>query len=43
VLRLGPRGFVGQVLFAGGATDGCATGCSDHSHGHGDAPGASRD
>jgi uncharacterized protein len=37
VLRLGPRGFVGQVLFPRGDEDGCATGGGGHSHGHGDA------
>lgn len=37
VLRVGPRGFVGQVLFPRGDEDGCATGGSRHSHGHGDA------
>ena len=36
VLRLGPRGFVGQVLFPRGDEDGGATG-GGHSHAHGDA------
>jgi uncharacterized membrane protein YraQ (UPF0718 family) len=36
VLRLGPRGFVGQVLFPRGDADGCAGG-GGHSHAHGDA------
>jgi uncharacterized membrane protein YraQ (UPF0718 family) len=37
VLRLGPRGFVGQVLFPRGDEDGRPTGGSGHSHAHGDA------
>jgi uncharacterized membrane protein YraQ (UPF0718 family) len=37
VLRLGPRGFIGQVLFPRGDADGCATGSSGHAHAHGDA------
>jgi uncharacterized membrane protein YraQ (UPF0718 family) len=35
VLRLGPRGFIGQVLFPHGDQDGCSTGCSEDSHHHG--------
>jgi uncharacterized membrane protein YraQ (UPF0718 family) len=39
VLRLGPRGFVGLVLFPHGHEDGCDSECSEHDHDHGDAPG----
>jgi uncharacterized membrane protein YraQ (UPF0718 family) len=41
VLRLGPRGFVGRVLFPRGDEHSCAAGCDDHSNGHHDAHGAS--
>lgn len=39
VLRLGPRGFVGLVLFPRGHEDGCDNECSEHAHDHGDGAG----
>ncbi len=36
VLRLGPRGFIGQVLFPRSTEDGFAAAASGHSHAHGD-------
>lgn len=34
LLRLGPRGFVGQVLPSHAHEDECPAGCSEHSHDH---------